>query len=133
MRQATMEVNLLDQVNETTENPLIGKIPDKEIIKMLRVIVKVTTPERDHEETLVELTETMDQAENIDDEAETEMMMGEEIAHTIATQEGVIQAEEVAETEIETKAQDQVTAAPSKITLDMEKIADKITENALMT
>jgi hypothetical protein len=76
MRQATMEaaleVNLLDQVNETTENPLSGKISDKEIMKMLRVIVKVTTLERDHEETLVELTKTMDQAENIDNEAETD-------------------------------------------------------------
>jgi hypothetical protein len=47
--------------------------------------------------------------------------MGEEIAHTVATQEGIIQAEEVAETEIETKVQDQVTAAPPIITLDMGK------------
>jgi hypothetical protein len=103
--------------------------------EMLRVKVKVTTPERGYEETLTEMIETMDQAEEtIDDEAEaeTEIMMGEEIAHTIATQ-GVIQAEEVAETEIETKAQDQVTTTPPKITLDTEKIADKITENDLMT
>jgi hypothetical protein len=54
---------------------------------MLRVIVKVTTPERDHEKALIKMTQTMDQAEEtIDDEAEaeTEMLMGE-IAHTIAT------------------------------------------------
>jgi hypothetical protein len=133
--EAALEVNLLDLINETEENPLSGKIPAKEIMNMLRVIMKVTTPERDHEKALVEMTETMDQAENIDDEAEaeTEMMMGEEIAHTIATQEGVIQAGEVAESEIELKAPDQVTTTPPKITLDIEKIAEKIAENVLMT
>jgi hypothetical protein len=133
--EAALEVNLLDQVNETTENPLRGKIPGKEIMKMLIVIVKVKAPEGGHEENQIEMIEITDQAkETIDDEAEaeTEMMMGEEMAHIVDTQEGVIQAEGVTETEIKTIVQDQVTATLPKITLDIEEIVDKITEKALM-
>jgi hypothetical protein len=102
-------------------------------MKMLIVKVKVKTPAKGHEENHIEMIETLNQAEEtIDDEAEAEMMMGEEITHTIAIQEGEIQEEKVAETEQEIKAQAPVTVAPLKITPNKEEIVTKITENALM-